>query len=66
MIGEQHFFGMMFRQFPIHNIYVTIFEKLSELHFIVLFFLNSGKKVQKRMKTMGQMFYYFLDLLPAV
>ena len=59
-IGEQWYIEMMFRKFSKHNIYVTMYGKLSEQHLIVSLFLNCGEKVQKCMKTMGHMFYFFL------
>ena len=51
---------MMFLKFSIHNIYVTMYGIFSELHFIVSLFLTRWDKVLKRMKTMGQIFYFFL------
>ena len=61
-IVEQWYIEMMFQQFSIHNIDVTMNGKLSELHFHVLCFLYRWEKVPKNLKKLGPLLYYLMDL----
>ena len=46
-------------QSSINNMYFIVYGRLCFLYFIVPLFLNHREKVQKKLKTMGYMFYYF-------